>query len=256
MAAAEEQQKKRTPFSAKVPQVSLDDALEPVRALAELGAPATPHVIAQHLGTSYATNARFRTRLGAAGYYGLIEKQGDKRALTKRGEAIVGGANGDAAKARQEAVMSTSFGPVIHSLRGRTVNEGAVSLRLQSDYGVPETSAPTVAQALVSAATQAGLVTNGSFDAAAIEGVASVMPTETPAPTTTGGNGSTTATPKATPKAKATTSKPKETPKPEVVVEKERPFVPGVQVVVKVDASNLTPQQIAELVRELQRTPS
>jgi len=253
MAETQEQGKKRTPFSAKLPQVSLDDALEPVRALGDLGAPATPHVIAQHLGTSYATNARFRTRLGAAGYYGLIEKQGDKRALTKRAEAVIGGDDG-ATKARQEAVMSTSFGPVIHSLRGRPVNESAVSLRLQGDYGVPEGSAPSVAQALVGAATQAELISKGSFDAAAIEAAASVMPTETPAPVTPGGNGKTTA---GAPKSKSTPDR-KERPKQqeehaEVVVEKERPFVPGVQVIVKVDASTLSPQQIAELVRELRK---
>lgn len=253
MAAAEEQTKKRTPFSAKVPQVALDDALEPVRALAELGAPATPHVIAQHLGTSYATNARFRTRLGAAGYYGLIEKQGDKRVLTKRAEKIVSGGNGDAAKARQEAVMSTSFGPVINSLRGRSVNESAVSLRLQGDYGVPESSAATVAQALINAATQAGLITNGSFDAAAIEGVASVMPTETSVPATSGGNGSTTAIPKAKPKAKEQPKAKEPREEEGVVVEKDRPFAAGVQVVVNVDASSLSPQQIAELVRELRK---
>jgi hypothetical protein len=37
------------------------------------------------------------------------------------------------------------------------------------------------------------------------------------------------------------------------VVEAERsPFVPGVQIVVKIDATQLAPQEIAELVRALQ----
>jgi hypothetical protein len=154
MAGEEKLAQLRTPTSAKLPQVSLDDALEPVRALAELGAPSTPHVIGQHLGRSYATDARLRTRLGAAGYYGLIEKQRDKRVLTNRGEAIVAGSNGTSTRARQEAVMSTSFGPLIYSLRSRPVNEGVVALRVQSDYGVPEKSARSIAQALIDAATQ------------------------------------------------------------------------------------------------------
>jgi hypothetical protein len=118
---------------------------------------------------------------------------------------------------------------------------------------VPEKSGTSVAQALVSAATQAGLITNGSFDAAAIEAVASVMPTEMPAPTTSVGNGkTTTATRKPKPNVQEQ-PKPKEQPEPEVVVEKGRPFAAGVQVVVNVDASKLTPQQVAELVRELRK---
>jgi hypothetical protein len=238
-------------MSAKVPKVSLEDALEPVKALAELGAPSTPHVIGQHLGKSYATDARFRTRLGAAGFYGLIERQGDKRVLTERGIAITSGGD-DAKRARQEAVMSTSFGPLIYSLRSRQVSDSVVALRLQGDLGVPENSAASVAEALIDAATQAELVTNGSFDAAAIEAVKPVMPTETPVAPTSGTNGkTTTARP---PKPKPTVpAKPKEPEQHEVVVEQDRPFVPSVQVVVKVDASNLTPDQIAELVRALQK---
>lgn len=251
MAENEKQSQQRTPPSAKLPQVSLEDALEPVRALADLGAPSTPHVIAQHLGKSYATDARFRTRLGAAGYYGLIEKQGGKRALTERGLAITGAGNGDATRARQEAVMSTSFGQVIHLLRGRPVNDSAVRLRLHDDYGVPEKSAPSVAQALIDAATQADIIKNNSFDAATIEAVASVIPSDTPTAKDSGG----TSTPKPTPTPSTTTtqkSKEQTQNSEKVVVEETRPFVPGVQIVVRIDAASLTPQEIAELVRALQ----
>jgi hypothetical protein len=252
MSTDEKQAHRRTPARAKVPKVSLEDALEPVKALAELGAPSTPHVIGQHLGKSYATDARLRTRLGAAGYYGLLEKDGEKRVLTKRGAAIAAGGD-DAKRARQEAVMSTSFGPLIYSLRSRQVNDSVVAIRLQGDYGVPASSAPSVAQALIDAATEAKLVTNGIFDAAAIEAVKSVLPTETPPPPASGGNAKTTArTPKIEAKPRVA-PKPKD-PDPEVVVpEKERPFAPGVQVMVKIDATNLTPDQIAELVRALQK---
>jgi hypothetical protein len=256
MAANEEQARRRTPFSAKLPQVSLDDALEPVRALSELGAPATPHVIAQHLGTSYGTDARFRTRLGAAGYYGLIKKQQDKRALTERGSVITGSNGGDATRARREAVISTSFGPLIHSLRGRPVNESAIALRLQSDYSAPEASARRLAGALIDAATQAGLVADGRFDAVAIEEVASALPTPPEAAAApTNGNGQAgrerTAAPRRATASQTRQDRQAEQSQPEV--EQRRPFVPGgVQIIVKVDASKLSAQEIAELVRALQ----
>jgi hypothetical protein len=253
MAVDEGQKQRRTPFSARLPQASLDEVLPVVQALNELGVPSTPHVIAGQMGTSYATNARFRTRLGAAGYYGFIRKDGEKRALTPRGEALVGDDQKVAQHARREAVMGTTFGPIIHTLRGRPVNDTTVSLRLQSDYGVPEGSAPSVARKLVEAATQAGLISDDRFDAALIEAVASALPPpDDPPPVKQ----------QTTPRAG---QEKKETPRPPRVesrkdgkeVEQEgRPFVPGVQVIVKIDASSLTPQQIAELVRALQAPPT
>jgi hypothetical protein len=249
MATSEEQVTRRTPFSVKLPQVALDESLEPVRALADLGAPATPHVIAQHAETSYSSSA-FKTKLAAAGYYGLIRKDGDKRALTERGTTILGDGD-EATRARREAVMSTSFGPLIHSLRGRAVSETAVALRLQNDYRVPEGSAPSVADALIDAATQAGLIQDGRFDAVAIEEAESVLPSETAAATT--GDGATPTRAITSPRQPEAmpARKPATPPAPEV---KQRiPFARGVQVVVKIDASSLTPQQIAELVRELGR---
>jgi hypothetical protein len=83
--------------------------------------------------------------------------------------------------------------------------------------------------------------------------MASVLPTEaTPPIKDTVRNVSTRAS--ARPKATPTAAKPA-TPQrqKEVVTENDRPFDGNVQVIVKVDASNLTPQQIAELVRELRR---
>lgn len=257
MSTEEEQVQKqtRTPFSVKLPQVSLDAAIEIAAALGELGTASTPHVIAQHMGASYSTNARFRTKIGAAGYFGLIEKQGDRRALTPRGEAIIGDDAEAAERARGEAVMSTNFGPILHSLRGRTINDGVIKLRLQSDYSVPENSAPTVATALIESADQAGLSSNGALDAKVIEQYDDVLPKEEDAPapqrqrSRQNGQAATT-TPKPKPEQKRTREKQRTTTK-EVEVER-RPFVPEVRVVVKIDATQLGPQEIAELVRALQ----
>lgn len=253
MAVNKEQGPKRTPFSARLPQASLAEVLPVVDALAALGAPSTPHVIAQQMGTSYKTDARFRTRLGAAGYYGFIEKQGDRRVLTPRGVAVTSGDGDAATKARREAVMSSTFGPIMHTLRGRPVDENTVSLRLQSDYSVPKGSAPGIAKVLVASATEADLVADNRFDAAGIESLAALMPTQDETQQRDG-------------KVKRTAPEQKEgAPRSGDAKEKartggkqtevqERPFVPGVQVVVNIDASKLTPREIAELVRELQRT--
>jgi hypothetical protein len=251
MSTEEEQKQKRTPFSVRLPQVALDAATEIAAALGELGTASTPHVIAQHMGVSYATNARVRTKLGAAGYFGLIEKQGEKRTLTPRGEAIIGDDAEAAERARREAVMSTNFGPILYSLRGRAINDGVIRLRLQSDYKVPENSAPSVATVLIDSASQAGLSSNGSLDAKVIEEYENVLPKEEEAPAPQrerrqNGNGQLTSQPKTRVPEKQRKPKTKE-------VEIEgRPFVPGIQVIVKVDASTLGPREIAELVRALQ----
>jgi hypothetical protein len=254
MATDEKQKQRRTPFKARLPQVPLSGVLPVVEALASLGTPSTPHVLAQAMGTSYGTDARFRTRLGAAGYYGFVEKDEDRRLLTKRGEDVVSDDEEACERARRQAVMSTTFGPIIHSLRGRTVNEATVALRVQGDYGAPEASAPKIAGALVESATEAGLIADDRFDAAAIEAYAEFIPEEVPpakgtaatrqngTQSQTGGRAPT--TPKERKPDRGQNGKKEEVSQP--------PFVPGVQVVVNIDASNLTPAQIAELVRALQ----
>jgi hypothetical protein len=254
MSTQEEHKQKRTPFSVRLPQVALDAATEIATALGELGTPSTPHVIGQHMGVSYATNARMRTKLGAAGYFGLIEKQDGKRALTPRGEAIIGEDPEAAERARREAVMSTNFGPILYSLRGRTINDGVIKLRLQGDYTVPESSAPTVATALIDSAEQAGLSSNGALNAKVIEEYESVLPKDEPETPTLQRerrqNGQVTHQPPK-PGPKRTPEKQRDVKAKQVEVER-RPFVPGVQVVLKIDATKLGPQEIAELVRALQ----
>lgn len=252
MATEDEQGRKRTPFSAKLPQVAFNQVVPIAEALAALAAPATRHVIAQQMGTSNASSG-FKTRMAAAGYYGVIEANGDRRTLTARGDALTSGDEGRAREARREGVMSTSFGPVIHSLRGRPINEATVALRLHNDLQVPEASAQKIAKALIESARDAELLTGDDrLDAAAIESVASVIPTPESIGTATRGA---TARSEGAQREGGATSKPKP-PKPIVKEEELRPLAGGVQVVVKVDASGLTPQQIVELVRELQQPPT
>lgn len=254
MVENDEQPRKRTPFSAKLPQVAFDQAVPIAVALAALGGPSSPHVIAQQLGTTYSSSG-FKTKIAAAGYYGLIRVNGDRRTLTDRGEALTSGDESRARQARREGVMSTSFGPVIHSLRGRPISESTIALRLQGDLQVPDASSRNIAKALVESARDAELLTgeDDRLDAAAIEGVASVIPTADD----NGSRGR-----QATPRSQAEPGAPRETrtpvaPKPIVKDDEQAaPLAAGVQLVVKIDASGLTPQQIVELIRELQRTPT
>jgi hypothetical protein len=258
MAEDEGQKKKRTPFSVRLPQAPINEVIPVVEALAALGTPSSPHVIAQQAGTSYGTDARFRTRLAAAGYYGFMAKDGNLRKITSRGEALVGDDEAAAKKARREAVMSTNFGPIIHSLRGRSVSEDTVALRVESDYGVPKSSAPGVAKVLVTSATEAELMADGRLDAAAIEQLAGLMPSPHEVTQTNGAKPrQRKAAEQKSTAARAGEDAKKQTTATTETGEKDReeqppPFVQGVQVVVNIDASDLTPAQIAELVRALQ----
>ena len=132
-----------------------------------------------------------------------------------------------------------------------------IKLRLQSDYNVPEKSAPVEARALIESADQTGLV-HGVLDAKVIEQHEGALPTEEAAPAgrrerrENGQAAPTAPKPKPKPEQRRTPETEHST-KTEVEVEVEpRPFAPGVQVVVKIDATQLGPQEIAELVRALQ----
>jgi len=259
MSTVDESRGRRTPFSAKLPQVSIEQALPVAETLGALGAPATPAVIAQHMGTSRSSSG-FKTKLAAAGYYGLIEVDGDRRTLTQRGTDIVSGDPELVAAAKASAVMGTTFGPILYSLRARMANESIVSSRLQGDHSVPIASADYLAGVLIKSADEAGLMTSGKFDAVAIEAHHSVMPTTPPQPAPANGTTTRMAT---SPAAKKNESgqlkKTAERERPNMQTDAKEatpPFVKPVQVVINVDASTLSAQEIAELVKALQQRPA
>jgi hypothetical protein len=258
LVSTEDERQKRTPFSAKVPQASLEQAIPVAQALADLGAAATSHLIAQKMGTTYASS-KFKTRLASAGYYGLTRVEGDKRALTPRGEAAISDDPAKAQQARREAVMSTSFGPIINSLRSRPVKEEDIAFRLQGDLSVPEASSPYVAKALVESAAQAGLIANNIFDTVAIEGASHVMPSS---------NGGPQPPPAKRQRVDVPSKQRTEDTRAQSVVsdaarrerdkeaKQERPFVPPLQVIVNIDASGMKPAEVAALVQALQAPAS
>lgn len=164
----------RASRSARLPQVPIERSIPIARALQELAAPSTPHRIAQRLGVSPSAGP-FRTVLGAAGYYGLIRQDGERRVLTSLGERVVAGGDGGVA-ARQEAVAQTGFRNILSTFRGREVNEAVIAARLQDDFGLTTGAAGLIAKALVEACEQSSLIVNRRFDAAAIETALAAAP--------------------------------------------------------------------------------
>jgi hypothetical protein len=253
--AATETVQKKTPKGAHIPQVPLRDALPIAAALDELGGPSSPPRIAQHMGTS-PTSSLFQARLAAAGYFGLIRKEGDRRAVTERGMAAVQD-GAEATLARRQAVMGTVFGPLMYKFRGRELSEDVLRVRLQDDLGVPETSAINVTRAMVESARDTGLLANDRFDTAAIE--ESRPPEadsegETPRATTVLSR-----RPAAPPAEK---SRQDQSVRPGngsggAARPQAPPFPPpaavssGIQIRVNLDVNHLSPDEIVELVRRL-----
>jgi hypothetical protein len=251
-----------TPRSAKLPSTTPDGTRKVVAALAELAGPASRERLASRMGVQL-TGGVARS-LASALLYGFIAVDSDnKLVITDRGLAFLG-ADAEAVKhAERQAVMSTGFGVVIKKLTTRKADAEVVAFRLQEDQGIPESSSKDRAQVLVSAATSAGLVTNGNFDGGVIEDtIAVVGEPEVPAPT----ESRTASTPsKSTASLAAATSiakGPKTNTRATGAATKEGrsreepdlPFeqpVAPLQVVLQIDASMLDAGQIGEIVREL-----
>jgi hypothetical protein len=191
----------------------------------------------------------FKRRLAAAKYFGIVRKDGDKLALTERGEAFLEGDD----DAKRSAVMATGFGPIISTFSSKRVNDGAIEARLQDDWQVPEGSAPELRKVLIDSAEDAGLISDSKFDPAAIESVPAeqVDPPEKPRQER-----------KAEPEGRSTSSsggrkKSDDTPEPKRTpnrLDTPEPVTPPVQVVLQIDASSLDPAQLAELIREIRKS--
>jgi hypothetical protein len=166
---AEEQGEERriAPKGAHLPQTPLDEALPIARALNELAAPSTPQRIAHRLSVS-PSGGRFRSRMGAARYYGLIRHLGERRELTDLGLRALN-EDADGMAARRQAVLNTGFRDLFSLLRGREASEQLIQARLQDDEGVPGPASASIAGALIESGQQTGLIRGGRFDTEAIE---------------------------------------------------------------------------------------
>jgi hypothetical protein len=208
-----------------------------------------------------------KKKWAALGYFGFrTDLGGGKFDVSERGQAFLGGDPDREREAKQHALVSTGFRSIIARFSTRPANQGAIAGILREDFGVPEASTATAAaELLISLATEAGFIVGGSFKAAPIEAAMEAVPA--------GGNGKAPAGARAQ-VSSATKPKPP-APKPAVRGQSApKPAAPSadgqgavtdpasegqagpfalapVQVVVNVDATKLTGEQIAGLVRAL-----
>jgi hypothetical protein len=236
--------KSKTSSRAKLPAKSLADALEVAKALRDFAASGSKAVIADQMSTTL-SSSQFKQKFASAGYYGLIEKDGDKFKLSSRGDAAL---DGDEV-AKRTAVMATGFGPIIASLATRQVAPNIIESRLKNDHGATDSGAKTSAAVLVSSAKDAGLINNDKFDARAIESVDSKDIAQS------SGSGSESDSTKETSSAQKKTAVVKSPksgrldpdPPSDPATRKQLP----IQVVVQVDGSKMDPDKIADLVKLL-----
>jgi hypothetical protein len=254
-----DERRARTPRGLALPQNSLDDAVQIAIALNDLAGPSTREAIGAQLGVSPA-GGRFRQRMAAAQYFGLIRRNGDRYELTDRGESLFSAEADRAALARSEAVMSTNFGRLIHMLRGREASDRTITARLRDDFQVPADAASRLATMLLESAEQAGLVSNGRFDVGAIEQHADVVPSgdltvRPAAPRRASGNGRGPEASRGRTQPRGRSTGKAQDPQPESqlprqeVAPSEGPL--GLQVVLQIDAAKLGVDDTLRLLKAL-----
>jgi hypothetical protein len=245
----------RTPRSAQLPANAPKATKRIVQALSELAGPASSARLASRLGVQL--TGRVATELASAKLYGFIAPDvDDKLIVSERGEAFIGDDEAAAIEAARDGVMSTGFAPIIKKLVTRQADASIVAVRFEEDRGLNAGPAKNRAAILVKASEETKLIAAGRFDAAAIEDtigrVGEVTQDEAPpkpkpqaakAPKAENGKGQINSD---GPKAQAAK---RQEPKEEI----GRPFVqaPSMQVVLQIDASKLTAEEIVTIVTRL-----
>lgn len=260
---AEEQEqvatRRRTPNRARLPQVSLNGAATIAQALFDLAGPSTAPIIAQRLHVSPASSG-FNTRLAAAGYYGLIIRNGDRYELTSTGLGLISGDAASKKASAQAALMGTNFGRLIQVLSGRSVSEETIAARLQNDLQVPAASAGKLAGVVVAASEQAGILTDGRFNATEIEASVAALPgppaEPLPAPISRSPSAGATRGARRVSNAESKV-RVKEAPKgPKPPLERELSSAPGLTITVQLNVSHLSVDEIVELMKKLKSRQS
>lgn len=261
-AVAEATRRVITPKSLKLPRVGFEEVKPLVEAMVALNGASSRNLIFDQAGAS-ASGGTAKKKWAALGYYGFrTDLDGSKFDVSERGQTFVSGDADRQREAKQHALISTGFQPIIARFSTRPANQGAIAGILREDFGVPETTAANAAaELLIALATEAGFIVGGTFKAAPIEQAMEAVPARRDAKprasaTRTGGLAG--AKPKQAPKQPAVSATPKP-PNGQGAAERTGsegqagPFgLAPVQVVVNVDASKLTGEQIAGLVRALQ----
>jgi hypothetical protein len=245
----------RTPQSAQLPSNTPKATRRIVKTLSDLAGPASSARLASRLGVQL--TGRVASELASAKVYGFIALEDDKLIVTARGEAVIGDDEAAALAAGRDAVMSTGFATIIKKLMTRQADASVVAVRFEEDCGLPAGPSKSRAAILVKAAEETKLISNGRFDAAPIEDTIARV--------------GELASEEATPKARSPRSSPAKIvhgktedkpPKPgagpperERIKEEHdtRPFgqAPSMQVVLQIDASKLTVDEIVTIAKKL-----
>jgi hypothetical protein len=194
--------------------------------------------------------------LAAAGYYGLITRNGNRYELTNTGLGLISGDAASKNASAQAALMGTNFGRLIQVLSGRNVSEETIAARLQNDLQVPAASAGKLAGVLVAAAEQAGILTDGRFNATEIEAAVAALPTPPAEPLpahstarrpSAGAAGA--ATRASTAEGKARVKETLKDPRPPLG--RELSSAPGLTINVQLNVSHLSVDEIVQLMEKL-----
>jgi hypothetical protein len=256
-----------------LPKVRFERVREIVEASLQLSGSASAAVIADQMGRT-AKGQAWSEQWGTVQFLGFIEKTADgKYNVTELGRRFVGQDVDDAAKAAQEGLMRSGFGPLINRFGTGTPNLRAIANVLLSDYNVPEAAARRAAELLAEMAGECRLVVDGRFKPAEIEraqeaagAAASALP-QSPAPKPTppkhGAAPRSAAAPHASQSQDSMAARPG--PAPEYAPHGRSglapdggaapiPFGLGPIVVLNIDATKLTGLELTEIIREVRKT--
>lgn len=242
---------KRTSQSRRLPQATIAEITELVQALADLSGPASRKLVFGQAGRA-ATGGSADAKWAAMGYYGFRQEvSGRKHEITDRGLALINGETAAELEAKQHAVMSTGFRPIIDRFSTRPVNEVAIAGLLREEFEAPEDRTKALASVLVEVATDAGLIIDGKFNAAPIEQALEAVGTATVTDNTmrARANGSASGS-DGRPARGASKSRPPAVK--EIRTEGQAgPF--GLSVEIKIDAKDQTPEEIGRIVRAVRQ---
>lgn len=259
---------RNTAPSLRLPKAGFGKVREIVDGSRQMSGSASAAVIADQIGRT-AKGQAWTDRWGTVQYLGFVAKtETGKYDITDLGRRFLDENEEDAARAAQEALMRTGFGPLIKRFGTGAPNVKAITNVLVSDCGVPEAAATKAAELLVEMATESRLVVDGRFKPAEIERAVEATGEDIAMPPAAGGTKPSSVTPATskppvTPKSTVPAPKPaststastpaRSTPAPNGGGAAPVPFDLGPTVILNIDATRLTATEIAEIVRELRK---
>lgn len=222
-----------------------------VTALDQLAAPSSKEAVADQLDMS-AGGGTFKRKFGTAGYYGLIRKTkgASTYELTRLGERLAADPDKQTKAEGRAAVMGSGFGPVFEKFKTRTVQKNAIAVRLREDRDVLADQAERVAETLIQTGNDVGLIVDGRFKPGPME-EGQKLSKQTAGNKEADGNG------------RGDAEEPEggngAGEEPDLPHDPDPPTPPvhtpgGLQVILNIDATKLSAEQLADLVRELRRT--